>query len=233
MLLCSYGATHGDAMHLAVTHGHDDLAEWLRLSEDWSSPLHYLTVLSPARAIALLREGADLHACGSPEAMAVQEKEGGSPRAATPRLPTPLDLAHSVLATGPQGGRAAAFDWRVSLSTRKAAALAAAHAAAAPEDDGRDVVAEAEAAVVTAVQEEEENARRIAELLVEAAQPWSPTTHELFPASARARAVELIHIGELLCRSEGMHTMLCGGERALMDVWRDCVVPHAVERSSE
>ena len=80
---------------------------------------------------------------------------------------------------------------------------------------------------------EEEAARDMAALLLEAAEPWSPHTHELFPAAARARAVELTLLGELLCRSDGMHAMLGGGERALMDVWRDCVVPHAVERSSK
>ena len=39
-------------------------------------------------------------------------------------------------------------------------------------------------------------------LILEAAKPGSRQTHKLFPAPARARAVELMLIGELLSREE-------------------------------
>ena len=38
-------------------------------------------------------------------------------------------------------------------------------------------------------------------VLILAAQPWSPATHNLFPAPARARAVALMRVGHLLSRS--------------------------------
>ena len=39
-----------------------------------------------------------------------------------------------------------------------------------------------------------------AALIVRAAAPWSPSPHALFPARAKARAVELLRIGWLLAR---------------------------------
>ena len=63
-LLSSYGARDERAAAGAARHGHADLATWLRDAKAWT-PLHHLEVLTPARALSLLRDGADLHA-GSP-----------------------------------------------------------------------------------------------------------------------------------------------------------------------
>jgi hypothetical protein len=40
-----------------------------------------------------------------------------------------------------------------------------------------------------------------AQLLLDAALPWSPRTHALFPPAARARVVELLRIGVQLSRA--------------------------------
>ena len=69
-----------------------------------------------------------------------------------------------------------------------------------------------------------------ARLVLRAAEPWSPANHELFPVAARARAVELVHIGFLLSRDARFTS---GGPQAMMDTWRDCMMPHALHRSTE
>ena len=53
-----------------------------------------------------------------------------------------------------------------------------------------------------------------ADLVLRAAEPWSPQTHQLFPSEARARAVELTLLGSQLER--------------WTDVWMVFVVPYAV-----
>ena len=66
-VLCSYGATRkADASLQASKAGHTALANWLEASEEWTTPLHYLNAITPDRAIHLLREGADVHACVAP-----------------------------------------------------------------------------------------------------------------------------------------------------------------------
>ena len=66
-LLCSYGASNrAEAALQASRAGHSSLARWLEASEDWTTPLHHLSTLSPERAYRLLREGADLHAAVAP-----------------------------------------------------------------------------------------------------------------------------------------------------------------------
>jgi hypothetical protein len=72
-----------------------------------------------------------------------------------------------------------------------------------------------------------------AALIVAAAAPWSPRTHALFPARAKARAVEMLRIGWLLARR--FQCFVAGEsqvEVALRDVWLGHVMPHAIERSS-
>jgi ankyrin repeat protein len=67
-----------------------------------------------------------------------------------------------------------------------------------------------------------------AELVVRAAAPWSPVVnHSLFPAPARARAVKLFVLGHLLSR-ERSELAIAG--RALIDVWVEHVMPHALAR---
>jgi len=63
-----------------------------------------------------------------------------------------------------------------------------------------------------------------AKLVLRAAKPWSPHNHDLFPASARAHAVALLHIGILLSRSFGT------ASQSLMDAWHYVVMPMAVMR---
>lgn len=67
-----------------------------------------------------------------------------------------------------------------------------------------------------------------ARLVVEAAAPWSRRNHALFPQPARARAVSLLLLGHALAR-EGR---FAGEASAVLDVWQEHVMAHAVERSS-
>ena len=85
-LLSSYGASRSfivsgastTAFAVSTQHGHAELAAWLQATEQWSTPLHHLSLLTPARARSLLRGGASLHA------------------AATAGGPTPLLLARAI-----------------------------------------------------------------------------------------------------------------------------------------
>lgn len=101
-LLSSYGASRSffedepdeaDAAEpLARRLGHTAVVSWLEASRTWTTPLHHLgdDVVGAARARALLRDGADLHA------------------AASPADPTPLSIAKALHAQGkaPEGSAA-------------------------------------------------------------------------------------------------------------------------------
>ena len=161
--LSSYGALrsymlHGQAMTAeqvaASRHNDGTLSSWLVLSREWTTPLHHLRIISPARARALLRGGADLSAASA---------AGG---------PTPLALAQEMSAAGE-----------------------------APEGSP-------------------------AHLVLQAAQPWSPDTHALFPAPARQRAVLLLLLGARLSREPRFE----GDAGAILDVWRSYVLPCALQR---
>jgi len=95
-LLSLYGAALGDSIELAEQQGHEELAEWLRCSIDFSTPLHHLEAISEEKARGLLRGGADILAAS---------REGG---------PTPLGLARAADARGeaPMGSPA----WLVLLA---------------------------------------------------------------------------------------------------------------------
>ena len=67
---------------LSRARGHTDLSAWLVSTRLWSTPLHHLEVIDAARARALLRDGADIHARAEPDG------------------PTPLSLAHALHAQG-------------------------------------------------------------------------------------------------------------------------------------
>ena len=166
-LLISLGASRSitvngeerTALGMAQMFGHANLAAWLTTTEQWTTPLHHLsgpTAIGAARARALLRSGASLHAAAD---------TGG---------PTPLSLAQIILAAG-------------EITT----------------DDGS-----------------------AASLVLQAARPWSRELHALFPAMARARAVELLITGHRLFREP----RFAEGAVALLDVWVGCVMPHAVQR---
>jgi hypothetical protein len=68
-----------------------------------------------------------------------------------------------------------------------------------------------------------------AQLVLQASLPWSPQTHELFPATARAQAVMLLRMGYLLFVKESRFDEV-GSARGLYDCWVACVIPHAVLR---
>ena len=88
-----------------------------------------------------------------------------------------------------------------------------------PLSIARDLLADADEATPGAA---------AARLVLRAAEPWSPTNHDLFPSAARARAVELLRVGFLLSRdSERYEGAASGG---LMDVWRGRIMEHVVER---
>jgi uncharacterized membrane protein YhfC len=110
-LLSSYGAartftnrdrTKCTAEELAMRTGHTALTAWLVTStRKWTTPLHHLTIISAARAHALLRKGASILA------------------ATAPGDPTPLSLARELQAKGEAAeGSAAALVlswWRPRL----------------------------------------------------------------------------------------------------------------------
>ena len=69
-----------------------------------------------------------------------------------------------------------------------------------------------------------------ADLVLRAAEPWSPQTHHLFPYYDRRDARELILLGAQLSR-ESRFDDIHGSAMAIRDVWLAFVMPHAVERS--
>ena len=72
-----------------------------------------------------------------------------------------------------------------------------------------------------------------AALIVSAAAPWSPATHGLFPAAAKARAVALLRVGRQLARQlQSLVADASDVEGAWRDVWLGHVMPLAIERSA-
>jgi ankyrin repeat protein len=62
-----------------------------------------------------------------------------------------------------------------------------------------------------------------AALVLLAAEPWSASTHHLFPLGPRLRASILIRVGFLLCKRWG---------HELLDPWRNHIMPQALDRST-
>ena len=125
-ILSAYGASRGPARganvfdcRTAEEHARGcspAIFEWLRMTRDWCTLLHHVTILPPTRTRALLRNGADVHC------------------AARLGAPTPIQLAHLQLS-----------------QSRGQSSLPSAISA---------------------------------ELLLRAAEHWSPSNHELFPHKA-------------------------------------------------
>lgn len=59
-------------------------------------------------------------------------------------------------------------------------------------------------------------------MVLRVAEPWSCSTHHLFPAETRQQAVSALLVGSALARR------LTGEAEAFMDCWRDVVMPHAI-----
>ena len=66
----------------------------------------------------------------------------------------------------------------------------------------------------------------VAQLVITASEPWNPDSQKLFPAAARAWAVELLLLGHRLSRED----RFAGEEMSLADVWVEWVMPYLVER---
>ena len=115
-LLSSYGASrtfsrpapYDTAEHSATHRGHHDIAAFLVRSRNWTA-LHHLEVLTPERALALLRAGADLDAADDivdAEAV-VAELVDAEPTMVA--VPTPLSIARALAAAGRATEGTAAF----------------------------------------------------------------------------------------------------------------------------
>ena len=61
-------------------------------------------------------------------------------------------------------------------------------------------------------------------LLLLAAAPWSPASHGLFPAAARARAATMLRLGHMLS------ARFAGQEAAWTGIWLEIVMPRALDR---
>jgi hypothetical protein len=79
-LLCVHGALRSELTELELDEMPEESRAWIRATWRWTSELHHLELLPPARVRELLVAGADLHACdGDVDA------------------PTPLLVAHALL----------------------------------------------------------------------------------------------------------------------------------------
>jgi hypothetical protein len=79
-LLCMHGAQRRELTELELDEMPEKSRAWIHASWRWTSELHHLELLPPARVRELLVGGADLHAC-----------DGGA------GAPTPLLLARALL----------------------------------------------------------------------------------------------------------------------------------------
>ena len=66
----------------------------------------------------------------------------------------------------------------------------------------------------------------VSTMVLLAGRDWCPHNHHLFPAAARARAVELLLVGHLLAAQPRFH----GESHSLLDAWVTFVMAHAVTR---
>ena len=103
--------------------------------------------------------------------------------------------------------------------------------ARAPRHDGADIHAAASGATPLSLAQTMHAAGDAADgsaahVVLRAAQLWSRTTHALFPAASRARAVTLLLLGLRLVREPRFE----GEAGALADVWVEHVLPFAVAR---
>ena len=112
--LSSHGAQRllsgEDEADVAAARGHTELAAWLTLSRQWSTPLHHLDIITAPRARALLRDGASIHAAvdGGPTPLSLAQAmhiagnvADGSPAHLVLRVAAPWRFStHELFATG-------------------------------------------------------------------------------------------------------------------------------------
>lgn len=197
----------------ARDRGHDELSDWLLDTSDWVTPLHFWPMVSLARTRALLRDGWDVFASLELPALWQDARRNCHP--------VPMADARAWLA----GERVAAL-WPSQAD---------------PPRPGEPSAVEAMV--------NEAHVTEAATLLVEAYE-WSPRSHRLFPPQMRARACDLLWLGHLLARtlenrSEAAAAAAaamdpasvtaralapCFSAVALLDAWRDHIMPHALRR---
>ena len=61
--------------------------------------------------------------------------------------------------------------------------------------------------------------------------PWSPQTHELWPARGRARAEALVRLGWRLSSTDRSPGPFGNEAQSIMDAWRGLVMVHALVRA--
>lgn len=102
-LLCEHGAARGSACELAAKHGHEELAEWFEYTADWITTLHFCETLTPSRARALLRSGANVHASGRQGGLsAVGVARAASARGAAPEGSAPWLVLRAAESWSPE-----------------------------------------------------------------------------------------------------------------------------------
>ena len=72
--------------------------------------------------------------------------------------------------------------------------------------------------------------RDAAKLVVAAAEPWGPATHQLWPAAARERASALVREGLGLADISMWLGLYSPEASAVMDTWREVLVPASLSR---
>ena len=183
------------------------IAEWLQETRGFATPLHYhrTGAITLAETRSLLRAGADIDAPAAALCSA-----GGAWRA-TASCITPRSLAARQAASTTAKAAAA-----TATSDRSQAGGASEQPATSPSTSEMPL---------EMTESETEAAEAAAALVRAAGAPWGRRNHELFPATTRAHASELLVIGAQLAKKHGP------GGGAFGDCWFDRVMPFALGRS--
>lgn len=193
---------------------------WLQHTRGCTSPLHYLTE-PPARMpsalhilplqpnlrtyYSLLQPRLDLLDVAAVRALL----RGGAALSLDHLLLTASDSAHLAMLAAPQDRDSTLYySSDLDYDVPSPLELAQQRLSASPGDDA---------------------AQEAMALIEDAAAPWSPTTHALWPAAGRQRACVLVRLGRLLAYN-GAPPGPFRNPVSLMDAWRDFVMPLALVR---
>ena len=193
---------------------------WLQHTRGCTSPLHYLTA-PPARMpsalhvlplqpdlrsyYSLLQPRLDLLDVAAVRALL----RGGAALSLDHLLLTATDSAHLAILAAPQDRDSTTYySSDLDYDVPSPLELAQQRLSASPGDDA---------------------AQEAMALIEDAAAPWSPTTHALWPAAGRQRACVLVRLGRLLAYSDAPPGPF-RNPVSLMDAWRDFVMPLALVR---